>query len=126
VEAFCNADVPLPQLIADLKPARVPGHHPLFQVTFASVQSAFQTGNFGPLRASPYVLPRTKMPYNLALTLVENGDAYTLEMEYRKALFVHEQIFGRLHEYVAILEAIVAAPNAPLSEVAVTSARVGS
>jgi Condensation domain/TubC N-terminal docking domain len=74
--------------------------------------------DFGGLLLEAYALPQQEGQFDLALDLVETGDTLAATAKYNTDLFEAATVERLLENYVALLEAVVADPAAPLSTLA--------
>ena len=70
VDALTNQDVPFERLVEALHPSRSLAQNPIFQVLFASVKAAAPWKNFGGLKASPYIVEASAVPFDLSLSSI--------------------------------------------------------
>lgn len=121
--AFAHQDVPFEKVVEAVRPPRVPGRHPLFQVGFA-VNDTAQT----PLRLAgaetvrmPVDLHAVKFDLNLELTMPAGGGSRAAEvtgfLEYDADLFEPETARAIAAEYIRILDRMVDEPDAGIAHV---------
>lgn len=111
--AFSNADVPFEKIVEVLQPERNLGFNPIFQVMFATLKAAVRSHEFADLTAFPYIVSGETSIFDLSLTLIEDIDQqWWAQIEYNTKLFSGERIQRMLADYTALLEGIVAAPEA--------------
>ena len=116
--AYEHQDVPFERLVAELRPERSLSHSPLFQVMFVMDGGAAAPASLPGLRTRgvPFGIPTVK--HDLALGLVEHAGGIRAELAYGAALFDRATIQRTLHHLRRVLEQVAAAPEAPLSRVA--------
>lgn len=120
--AFSNSDVPFEKIVEILQPERNLGFNPIFQVMFATLQAAVRSHEFGGLTAYPYVVGAETSIFDLSLTLIEDIDQqWWAQIEYNTTLFSQDRIRRMLSDYTALLEGIVAAPDAQILTLPVPS-----
>jgi thioesterase domain-containing protein len=117
VDALANQDVPFERLVEALRPSRSLAQNPIFQVLFASVKAAAPWQNFGALKASPYIVEASTVPFDLCLSSIEESpDTWWLCADYRTELFTYDHIDSLLDHYVELLNSVVECPDVRLSE----------
>jgi thioesterase domain-containing protein/NRPS condensation-like uncharacterized protein len=117
VDALANQDVPFERLVEALQPARSLAQNPIFQVLFASVKTAVPRKNFGDLKASPYIVEPSAVPFDLTLSSIEESrDTWWICADYRINLFTDDQIDRLLDHYLTLLSSVVERPEAQLSQ----------
>lgn len=120
--AFSNADVPFEKIVEVLQPERNLGFNPIFQVMFATLKAAVRSHAFGDLTAYPYVVSAESSIFDISLTLIEDIDQqWWAHIEYNTNLFSQERIQRMLSDFTALLEGIVAAPEARILALPVPS-----
>lgn len=103
---------PMPELLRELKPTR-----DLARPTLVSV--LFNYEPIGALHAGdatllPIVPPVIGTKYELTLDTVGSGDDYQAVLTYNRALFDEQTARDLLGRYVALIERLIDAPDAPL------------
>src|SRR5208282_1903994 len=117
VDALANQDVPFERLVEALHPSRSLAQNPIFQVLFASVKAAAPWQNFGGLKASPYIVEASTVPFDLSLSNIEESpETWWVCADYRTDLFTHNQIDCVLDHYVKLLNRVVQWPDVRLCE----------
>jgi thioesterase domain-containing protein len=117
VDALSNQDVPFERLVEALHPSRSLAQNPIFQVLFASVKAAAPWKNFGALKASPYIVEASAVPFDLSLSSIEEfPDTWWIAADYRTNLFTYDQIDCLLDHYVKVLTSVVERPDVRLSQ----------
>ncbi|MBJ6765766.1 amino acid adenylation domain-containing protein, partial [Myxococcaceae bacterium JPH2] len=115
--AYAHQDVPFEKLVEALRPERVPGRSPLFQVMVA-YQNAPMPEVLGPqLRMSPYKLEHRAALFDLTLAISDRGQGLRGQLEYSTDLFepsTAARIVGHLR---MLLESVLANPSRPLATV---------
>jgi thioesterase domain-containing protein len=112
-----NQDVPFERLVEALHPSRSLAQNPIFQVLFASVKAAAPWKNFGGLKANPYIVEASAVPFDLSLSSIEEcRDTWWICADYRIQLFTDDQIDCLLDHYVKLLSSVVEWPEVRLSQ----------
>jgi amino acid adenylation domain-containing protein len=116
VDALAHQDIPIEQVIADLKPERLHGRAPVFQVLFVQqnpVQDDFQIPG---LQVEPLSVGTGTAKFELTFLVAECGDGIRVTSEYRKDLFDCETVERMLEHYRQLLSSAVSGPDQRLSE----------
>ena len=111
--AFEHAAAPFEKVVQAVRPARAPGHNPVFQVMFApqplpSLQFAGLAAEVVGSRSSFSLLP-------LVMALAEDPAGATVSIQYAPDLFDARTAERLAEGYVRLLESAAAQPDAPLS-----------
>ncbi|MFZ6030179.1 MAG: amino acid adenylation domain-containing protein [Chloroflexota bacterium] len=133
LEAFEHQDYPLPLLVERLQPARDPSRTPLFQALFSFQKApagseadlaAFALGQagvamrWGALNIETLAIEPQTAQFDLALSAGEVQGRFGLALHFNADLFEPATIRHMLAHYQALLEAIAANPQAPVSALA--------
>jgi hypothetical protein len=105
--ALANQDVPFERLVEELQPVRSLAYNPVFQVMFATYKGAVQSGSFGDLEASPYVVNIATSRLDLSVAVIEGRDGHWwIQFEYSTVLFDLDTIARMLGHYEQLLRNI--------------------
>ncbi|WP_437840117.1 amino acid adenylation domain-containing protein [Sorangium sp. So ce1153] len=119
--AYEHAELPFERLVEELAPARVPGENPLFQVMFALQAPPPALTTAGGLRLTLSELDPSESPFDLLWQVWETagegkepGSSPGLEgvIVHRAGVLDDAAVSWLLDAYRAVLEAMVAAPDA--------------
>ncbi|MFL6138091.1 MAG: non-ribosomal peptide synthetase [Frankiaceae bacterium] len=120
-----NQDVPFGTLVSTLQPERLPGRNPLFQISFTLLtESIVGEPRFGDLAVEEVPVQLGTARFDLAFQVNETvtGELSACA-EYSTELFDEWRIRRLFEHFRVVLEAAVAAPEAPISRLpAVTDA----
>jgi surfactin family lipopeptide synthetase A len=108
LEAHQNQDIPFETLVKELRPPRVLGRNPLFQVLF-SFRSRIGEGAIADV--SGEIISSESAKFDLALSVDEFSDGMRAELEYRSDLFRPDRITDVLARLTRLLESIADAPE---------------
>ncbi len=109
---FSRQAFPFQRLMPELRPGGDPGHDPLFDVLFNYRNMPVSLPGMGGLHVSDFRAPHLDTTYDLHLNVTPEAGRIALELEYNPDLF-HDVTAGRwLEGYRAVLEAVVADPDA--------------
>ncbi|MFE0076872.1 amino acid adenylation domain-containing protein, partial [Nonomuraea sp. NPDC059023] len=110
--AFDHADVPFDLVVEAVRPERAQGRHPLFQVMIAYQHAAETTARDIGLDVAKF---------DLTFAFTETGDGLAGQVEYRADVFGAATAHGLAERLANVLEQVVAAPDRPIGELAVTA-----
>ncbi|MGZ3459276.1 MAG: condensation domain-containing protein, partial [Archangium sp.] len=114
--AYAHQDIPFEKLVEELKPVRDLGRSPFFQVVLILQNAPFEDMNLPGLSLHPLEVQGQSAKFELTLALAERDGAFRGFLEYNTDLFDAAAV-GRLAEHLRLLlEGVVAAPEALLSE----------
>jgi hypothetical protein len=114
--AIAHADLPFDKLVEILRPPRKSGRMPLFQVNFRVVKEPVPALRLKGLRVSaPEWIDNETSKFDLSLELVATGGAAGF-FEYSTELFRDETIARMAVEFEALLCALIAEPDIPITE----------
>ncbi|HEY0792246.1 MAG TPA: amino acid adenylation domain-containing protein [Chthoniobacterales bacterium] len=116
LEAFEHQDLPFDLVVEALAPERIPGLNPLFQVAFVLVGAQAACHAVPGLQFEPFEVEDQTAKFDLTLSLVEHPDGLRGTFTYNPALFDNEMIKSLSRHFGTLLEAIVAEPDARVSE----------
>lgn len=113
LEAYDHQEYPYEILLEDLKPARIPGHNPLFDVYFA-----LQNINMGLPEDERQMIPYESgsAKFDLTVTAREAPDGLIMEWEYAESLFQRSTIERIARRFEILLSAIADNPDRPLAD----------
>lgn len=125
VGAIEHQRLPLDMLIEALRPERLPGRSPLFQVWFAAEDERSLARELTGLDLRDFEsivtgLPSQTAKLELMWRVVDRGDQMVLSLTYRTSMFDSATVAGMADEYLAILEDLMDDPQSsfvpPLKE----------
>ncbi|WP_328348761.1 non-ribosomal peptide synthetase [Micromonospora sp. NBC_00421] len=123
LDAFAHKDVPLQRLAAELAPDRSLSRNPLFQVGFAVLNGQGEPLRLPGIEVDWVPTPVLSATFDMSLQLVEEPDgSWVGRMTYPTALFDRGRIQRMADNYLALLENLAAAPEAPLRDVPTVTA----
>ena len=116
MEAYDHTDVPFERLVDELSPGRDLSRQPLVQVMF-TLQSASPAPLALPgVTVEPLSLAGTVAKFDLTLELFEEVSGLSGHIEYNSALFDRATVARLAGHFVNLAAAVVAAPDARLSD----------
>ncbi|HEU5108802.1 MAG TPA: amino acid adenylation domain-containing protein, partial [Micromonosporaceae bacterium] len=117
--AYQHQDLPFEYLVEHLALARDPGRNPLFQVMFTVVHDPPAERELPGLRLAAGELETGVAKFDLTLTIAHRPDrGLEARWEYRRDLFDEPTVARIAGYYHTLLESILAAPDRPLSTLA--------
>ena len=114
--AYAHQDIPFEKLVEELRPERSLSHNPLFQVLFSLQNAPRQAFELAGLQLKPLEVAGSTAKFDLSLFLVETPSGLRGRMEYNTDLYDEATIARMLEHYQVLLEAAVANPALPVSE----------
>jgi amino acid adenylation domain-containing protein len=118
LEAYAHQDVPFERLVEELAPERDLAHSPLFQVLFILQNAPFARVELPGIELRAEAVETGTAKFDLTLALAEDGDALAGTLEYDRDLFDGATARRFARSWLALLEAAVAAPERPVSRLA--------
>ena len=118
-----NQGVPFEQLVAEVRHERDPSRPPIFQVAFVLHNTPVYEAAFSGLRISGEEISNGGAKFELSLSVQPQGGGLQLNLEYNTALFDGSTAAGMLDNYRTLLDSILTAPGARLSELDILTAR---
>ena len=109
--AFQHQDIPFEKLVEELSPQRSLSSTPLFQVTFALQNAPRGEQNLQGLDIEPLGGGGANVRFDLELYAFEHGAGLQLYWLYNRHLFDRWHIEQMAGDYLALLEAVLAAPD---------------
>jgi amino acid adenylation domain-containing protein len=116
LEAFSNQDLPFERLVQELNPDRNRSHAPVAQVLFVLQNAAERPIHFSGLEHERVSTDRGTAKFDLALFAGEVPAGLRVSIEYCSDLFSEATIQRMLRHFETLLEAILADPARPVSE----------
>ena len=114
--AYDHQDLPFEKLVEEVQPQRDLSHSPLFQVMFALNNTRRGALELGGLKFDAIIADSGTAKFDLVLWMDNTGETLTGTLEYNTDLFEHSTVARMLGHYTMLLEAVVADPERPLSE----------
>ena len=120
VEAYEHSEVPFELVVQALRPDRVRGRNPLFEIAFA-LQRPPRGWRSDGLAFAPRTLSTGTAKFDLTLFGIEEDDDLTLDLEYATDLFDRPTAARLLSHLETLLAAAAENPVRPIAEVSVLS-----
>jgi amino acid adenylation domain-containing protein len=122
LNALSNDDLPFERLVEELRPNRDISYSPIFQVMFVLHHGGSGEASFGELTAEGVTVNSGTAKFDLTLFVTEADENLSLLFEYNTDLFEATTIERMLGHYESLLRAVVANPDAKLSELPLLNA----
>ncbi|MCU0532539.1 MAG: amino acid adenylation domain-containing protein [Hydrococcus sp. Prado102] len=120
LEAYTHQDLPFDKLVEAIQPVRDVSHTPLFQVSF-TLRTPPQLKEMSGVNLSPIKIESCTAQFDLSLVVEFNDESAITSFEYNTDLFDATTIARMLGHWQNLLEAIIANPQAKLSELSLLS-----
>ncbi|QLE70304.1 amino acid adenylation domain-containing protein [Streptomyces rectiverticillatus] len=123
LDAYGHQSLPFEYLVEVLNPPRTLARHPLFQVMLVFQTTPPAQLSLPGADSGPHPVGTATAKFDLALNLRERRtssgepDGITGAIQYATDLFDRSTIAGMAEHFTALLEAVVADPDRPLSEI---------
>ncbi|WP_426752486.1 amino acid adenylation domain-containing protein [Myxococcus sp. Y35] len=122
LDAHEHQDVPFEKLVEVLKPERVLGTSPLFQVMLAFQQTHAEGMTLPDLEVTPLALPSGAAKFDLTLTLSESHQGFTGLLEYDLDLFDAWRIQAMVRQLEGFITRLATAPRTKVADIELLSA----
>ena len=116
LDAYAHQDLPFEKLVDALQPARDLSRSPLFQVMFVLQNEPLRPLELAGLKLTPLPSHSGTAKFDLMFSLEENAGGLGGFAEYNTDLFDESTIARLLGSFQTLLEAVVANPAQPLSQ----------
>jgi amino acid adenylation domain-containing protein len=113
---FDHADLPYETLVERLQPSRDTSRNPLFQIAFTMLNTPWPGVEFGGLAARP-LGNQTAARFDLEVFMNEGPEGMSCIFSYNTALFTAETMARLARHFNALLAAVAADPDRPLSSI---------
>ncbi|HEY3566790.1 MAG TPA: condensation domain-containing protein, partial [Thermoanaerobaculia bacterium] len=123
--AYAHQDLPFEKLIEELQPERDPARTPFFQVLLALQNAPLPAAELPGLTLAGSEPPSREAKFDLTLALVPAAGGITAAIEYATDLFDPPSMIRFAGQWRELLDAALAAPEAPLASLPLLSAAQG-
>jgi non-ribosomal peptide synthetase component F len=117
LEAFAHQDVSFDKLVEVLNPARKLSHTPLFQVLFVLQNAPVAQLDLPGVTLKPVRVDHKTSKYDLSLFIHDREGDLPSAFLYRTDLFDASTVARIRENYLRLLEAVTANPDAPISSI---------
>lgn len=114
--AFANQEAPLARLTEEIKTPRTSGRNPFFQVFFQFLAQLPPLPQFPGLNVESMPLETHTAKFDLGLSVAENSDGLTGDLEYNTDLYDPGSIERLLGHYLTLLESIAINPRQKIQD----------
>ncbi|HJP05728.1 MAG TPA: amino acid adenylation domain-containing protein, partial [Gammaproteobacteria bacterium] len=122
LEGYDHQDIPFEKLVEELQPARDTSHSPIFQVMFTVLTPPPSPGDFPDLELEAVNAEFQTAKFDLFMALTSYDKGLGIHLEYNTDLFDRPTIERMLDHFETLLAGIVAAPDIPVSQLALLDA----
>jgi amino acid adenylation domain-containing protein len=122
LEAFAHQELPFDHLVKALKPRRVPGRTPLFQVLFVLQNAPRKELQLADVTLQPFDLGGATSKFDVALFIAPEGGRLVTTWNYRSNLFSRATISRLAGRFETLLRSACRAPGTRLSGLEIDSA----
>ncbi|MGI8329566.1 amino acid adenylation domain-containing protein [Actinomadura scrupuli] len=117
---LAHQDLPFEALVEALRPRRVPGRNPLFQVMVGYENQGLGEVVFPGLEQTPAEFGPAAAKFDLDFIFREDGDALRLIVDYSAELFEESTVEAMIEALLGVFEAVADAPDAPVGDLPTT------
>ncbi|HZR97743.1 MAG TPA: amino acid adenylation domain-containing protein [Chloroflexota bacterium] len=121
LDAYANQDLPFEKLVEALQPERDTSRPPLFQVLFSLQNMDLEDVQLAGLTVQPIIPECATSRFDLSCELCERPEGMYVSVEYNTDVFTESTIQRLEAHYATLLAAIVATPDARISELPLLS-----
>jgi amino acid adenylation domain-containing protein len=114
--AYQHQDIPFERVVEELRPARVPGRSPLFQVTIDQVDPKWIALDLEGIRSSWLPVDNQTSKFDLTLAWFDSPEGLRGWLEYSTDLFDPATITRMQGHYRTLVEGVVAHPDRRISQ----------
>ncbi|MEW5929830.1 MAG: amino acid adenylation domain-containing protein, partial [Gemmatimonadota bacterium] len=114
--AYAHQELPFERLVEELAPERSLAHNPLFQVTFALLNTGRGELRLGGLGVEPLAGGEATAPFDLSLDLREGPEGIGGALGYRADLFEDATVGRMAAHFVRLLDGVAAGPDRRVGE----------
>ncbi len=119
LDAFAHQSTPFEGLVEELRPVRDLSHGPIVQLVFALQNHERNLLSLDALEITGFGQESEALDVDIHLAVTENEDGLGLRWLYATSLFDASTIARMAESYIALLEAIVAQPQAPVQSLSI-------
>jgi amino acid adenylation domain-containing protein len=114
IDAFVHDELPFEALVAELRPTRTAGAPPFFRHFFIHRNASQSAWALPGLELEPLDQHQGTSKFDLTLSILETEHALSGTLEYSSDLFTRDTAERMARNYLALLEAALAAPTVPV------------
>jgi Condensation domain len=114
--AYAHQDLPFEQLVKELKPKRVAGRSPLFQVKFVLVSEPAPPPELPGLEVKPVGVELSAAKFDLLLSMTDSREELSGSLEYNTDLMEAVRVTRIAEDFRMLLNHLVREPDATLQQ----------
>lgn len=114
--AYAHRGVPFEHLVEELRLGRNTSHSPVFQVMFAQGNTARPAWDLPGLRVRPLGLEQLAEPFDLSMTVTEDGECLDVEVTYARDLFDAGTVAELLTRFADLVAEVNREPGRSIDE----------
>ncbi len=122
LEAYAHQDLPFERLVEELRPERLPGVTPFFQVLLTLQNAPVEAARLSGLSLAPVPLETRTAIFDLELSFVEIDGRLTVDLSYSTERFDPPTPHRLVRHLEALLQGLLADPERPAAEAPLLSA----
>jgi len=111
LDAYAHQDLPFERLVEELRPERVLGHAPLFQVMLVLDNTARSELQLTDLSLSAVPSTVTTTPFDLSVHVTSDSGSLRVALNYSTDLFEHSTIERMAGQFSRLLRAVAVSPS---------------
>ncbi len=119
--AIAHSNLPFEKIVEVVKPARIPGINPLFQVSLSWFTNFTVPMDLGNIVGERVNVNEGVSPFDITFLIWENGGKIDGEIEYDIDLLEHETIVRLKENFIRLLEIYGKVPDQNISELSILS-----
>jgi Condensation domain/AMP-binding enzyme len=115
--AYQHQDIPFERIVEDLRPVRIPGRSPLFQVTLDQVDPKWIALDLAGVNSTWFPVDNQTSKFDLTLAWFDSPDGLRGWLEYNTDLFDSESITRMQGHFRTLVEGVIANPDQRVSRI---------
>ncbi|MGA8763738.1 MAG: amino acid adenylation domain-containing protein, partial [Candidatus Sulfotelmatobacter sp.] len=115
--AYQHQDVPFERIVEEVRPVRIPGRSPLFQVTLDQVDPKWIALDLEGIRSTWFPVDNQTSKFDLTLAWFDNPEGLRGWLEYSTDLFDGATITRMQGHYQTLVENVIADPDQRVSQI---------
>jgi amino acid adenylation domain-containing protein len=118
---FVNNSLPYDRIVEALKPERIPGLNPFFQVCFSWINNFTIPLDLGGIVGKRITVPEGVASFDITFSMWENGDCIEGEIEYNTDVLEKETIIRLKKNFLNLISVLAENPEKAISSVSMIS-----
>jgi len=115
--AYQHQDLPFERMVEELRPVRVPGRSPLFQVTLDQVDPKWIALDLEGIRSNWFPVDNQTSKFDLTLAWFDSPDGLRGWLEYNTDIFDAATVTRMQGHYQTLVESVIADPDKRVSQI---------